>query len=98
MIFRLTNYMLRRVYGMNREEGLPEIVAAGLIVYRKNPESVSPNRYQYLLMQHVGFSNHWTPPKGHVDPGENTMEAAIRETEEEAGLKSTDLEIVPRQA
>lgn len=31
---------------------------------------------------------HWTPPKGHVDPGESDMETAIRETEEEAGLKA----------
>lgn len=37
---------------------------------------------------------HWTPPKGHVDPGESDMETAFRETEEEAGLKSQDIRVV----
>lgn len=31
---------------------------------------------------------------GHVDPGENDLQAAFRETEEEAGLKEEDLAVV----
>lgn len=31
---------------------------------------------------------------GHLDPGEDEMTAAIRETEEEAGLKQADLRIL----
>ena len=34
---------------------------------------------------------HWTPPKGHVDPGENVQQTAFRETVEESGLEETDL-------
>ena len=38
-------------------------------------------------------SHHWTPPKGHIDPGENAMEAALRETREESGLEAPMLTI-----
>lgn len=54
--------------------------AAGFIVYRRVPE------IEYLLMQASYSNNHWTPPKGHVDPGETDYETALRETREEAGL------------
>ena len=39
---------------------------------------------------------HWTPPKGHVDPGENDMTTALRETKEEAGLDKSDLKIMEK--
>lgn len=29
----------------------------------------------------------WTPPKGHVEPGETQMEAAVREAKEETGFE-----------
>ena len=38
-----------------------------------------------LLIQHVGL-NRWLQPGGHVDAGENPLQAAIRESLEEAGL------------
>ena len=31
----------------------------------------------------------WTPPKGRIDAGEDTMEAALREAREEAGLEAS---------
>ncbi len=34
-------------------------------------------------------SGHWVFPKGHIDPGESKLEAALREVEEEAGLHVT---------
>ena len=34
-----------------------------------------------------------TPPKGHLDPGEDDMTAALRETKEEAGLGSHQLKV-----
>ena len=37
---------------------------------------------------------HWTFPKGHVDNGETDLEAAIRETKEEAGLNFDDFELI----
>ena len=63
--------------------------AAGLVVFRRVPE------IQYLLMQHSYGKKHWTPPKGHVDPGESDYQTALRETEEEAGLTEQALKIIP---
>lgn len=38
-----------------------------------------------LLLCHVTHTAHWDIPKGMQDPGETTLEAAIRELREEAG-------------
>ncbi len=40
-----------------------------------------------LLINHVNGS--WVFPKGHVDPGEEHLQTAIREVEEEAGISTT---------
>ncbi|KAJ8977489.1 hypothetical protein NQ317_001772 [Molorchus minor] len=56
-------------------------VAAGFVIFRRMCEKV-----EYLLLQTSYGIHHWTPPKGHVDPGETEMLTALRETEEEAGL------------
>jgi bis(5'-nucleosidyl)-tetraphosphatase len=46
----------------------------------------------FLLMEH---KNRWDLPKGHVDPGETDMEAALRELEEETGFAEDELLIDP---
>ena len=56
--------------------------AAGMMVFRRHRNTI-----QYLMMKASYGSKHWTPPKGHVDPGEDLLQTAIRETEEESGLK-----------
>ncbi len=33
----------------------------------------------------IVFGDHWTLPKGHIDPGESPLEAALREVAEESG-------------
>lgn len=40
-----------------------------------------------LLLKHKSGS--WVFPKGHIDPGETPLEAALREVEEEAGVKAS---------
>ena len=40
-----------------------------------------------LLLCHVTNTNRWDIPKGMQDPGENTLEAAMRELHEEAGVR-----------
>lgn len=65
------------------------IRAAGLIIFRR-----LSNDIQYLMMQTSYGEHHWTPPKGHVDPGENDMQTALRETEEEAGLRESDFKLM----
>ncbi|KAI1713522.1 NUDIX domain-containing protein [Ditylenchus destructor] len=66
-----------------------EIVrAAGLLIYRRTG-SVN----EYLLLQASYEPHHWTPPKGHVDPGEDEWTAALREVKEEASIDSSNLDI-----
>ncbi|KOB65136.1 Diadenosine tetraphosphatase, partial [Operophtera brumata] len=55
--------------------------AAGLVIFRNVNQVV-----QYLMLQTSYGEHHWTPPKGHVDPGESDWVTALRETKEEAGL------------
>lgn len=51
------------------------------------------NQSQVLLTQHS--SNHyWGFPKGHVDPGQNIKEAALREVKEEGGVEAEVIEKV----
>ena len=66
--------------------------AAGLIVFRCLQGSRAG--IQYLLLQTSYGRHHWTPPKGHVDPGESDLQTAVRETEEESGLHADSLEIL----
>ena len=39
-----------------------------------------------LLLQHA--SGTWVFPKGHIDAGESALDAALREVEEEAGVRA----------
>ncbi|EFO16047.2 bis(5'-nucleosyl)-tetraphosphatase [Loa loa] len=62
--------------------------AAGMLIYRHNA-----GRIEYLLLQASYPPYHWTPPKGHVDPGEDEWLAALRETSEEAGITADNLDV-----
>ncbi len=66
--------------------------SAGIIIFRREEGEV-----QFLLIKNAEHG-HWDFPKGHIDAGENEMQAALREAREEAGLK--ELKIIPdfRQA
>ena len=68
-----------------------QLRAAGLIIFRRKSFRAP---FEYLLLQTSYGRHHWTPPKGHVDLGESDMETALRETEEEAGLKQDSLNIM----
>lgn len=57
---------------------------AGGIIFRKEK-----NKIQYLLIKDQ--FNNWTIPKGHIESGENTKEAALREIAEETGLKNLEI-------
>jgi len=36
---------------------------------------------------HAPYAGYWAFPGGHIDPGEHTAEAAVRELDEETGLR-----------
>jgi bis(5'-nucleosidyl)-tetraphosphatase len=54
-------------------------LSAGVVVVRRDDGG-----WLYLLLRAY---NYWDFPKGKVDPGENPLQAAQREAEEEAGIK-----------
>ena len=51
---------------------------------------VNSNRTKVLLVHHVNLSK-WLQPGGHADGDENIMRVALREAEEETGLKRLSL-------
>lgn len=61
-------------------------VVAGCIVYR---ETESGTRF-LLLYRRGGY---WNFPKGHFEIGEDALQTALRETEEETGIASNDLKV-----
>lgn len=52
--------------------------SAGIIFYNKKTQKV--------LLAHATETSYWGIPKGHIDPGEDAITAAIRETKEEIGF------------
>ena len=66
--------------------------AAGLVIFRLK-DGASVGSAEWLLLQTSYGEHHWTPPKGHVDPGEDDITAALRETHEEAGLDQTQYKV-----
>lgn len=69
---------------MFKKPAIQEVVrepTAGGIVFRMSQDQKD---IEILLIQ--DSKGRWTIPKGHIEPGENAKETAIREIGEEAGL------------
>jgi 8-oxo-dGTP diphosphatase len=60
----------------------PEILAAGGVVWRRGDDG----RLEFAVVYRPKYDD-WTLPKGKLDPGETFEEAALREVEEETGLR-----------
>jgi 8-oxo-dGTP diphosphatase len=61
----------------------PEVLAAGGIVHRRRGGALE------VLVIHRPEYEDWTLPKGKLDPGETPEQAAVREVEEETGIRCT---------
>jgi 8-oxo-dGTP diphosphatase len=59
------------------------IRAAGGVVWRREPGPGGP----HVLLVHRPKYDDWTLPKGKLEPGEDDAAAAVREVEEETGLR-----------
>ncbi len=59
----------------------PAVVAAGAICWRKEQ-----GQLEVLLIHRPRYTD-WSWPKGKIDPGETTPECAVREVEEEVGIR-----------
>jgi len=60
-----------------------EVKAAGGVVWRRAGDTVA------IAIAHRPRYDDWSLPKGKLDPGESWEEAALREVEEEIGLRCT---------
>lgn len=65
-------------------EGMKE--AAGFLLMMRGPNP------QFLLMQHA---DRWDLPKGHAEEGEDILQTALRETEEESGVPASAIDVDP---
>lgn len=68
---------------------MKEDAAYGVIVFYIENEGVLNSEIQFLILKQI--QGHWSFPKGHADEGETKLETAIRELEEESGLKGVEL-------
>ena len=57
--------------------------SAGFLIFHRRPGGAAPDDLRYLLLD---YGRHWDFAKGHVDPGETDLEAAVRELREETGI------------
>ena len=60
------------------------IEAAGCLLFCRYPAPL------FLLMRHA---HRWDLPKGHAEPGEDALQTALRETEEETGVSAQRIDI-----
>lgn len=58
--------------------------SAGVVLYRDTPSG----KRLFLLLD---YGRHWDYPKGHVEHGEDDTAAALRELEEETGIREVKL-------
>lgn len=65
--------------------------AGGIIIKEENGQ-------KFVLLIYRKKENDWSFPKGHVEPGEEIRKTALREIEEETGLKTEIVkELVPNE-
>jgi len=67
--------------------------SAGVIVFRIESGTAGlSSRRRFLLLD---YGKHWDFPKGHLEKGEDDRTAALRELEEETGIRPDEVELLP---
>ena len=69
------------------KEKITREISAGFIVYRQTQEGP-----KFLVLYHG--HNYWNFPKGKIESEEGSLDAALRETQEETGLGKKDIRII----
>lgn len=64
---------------------MPVEKSAGAVVFHRE----ASGKIEYLLLKHD--EKYWNFPKGHIEKGEKLEEAALREVQEETGLKDVKI-------
>ncbi len=74
----------KKKYNIETKEMNQKETSAGAVIYR-----LKDGVPHYLLLHYP--SGHWEFAKGHIEEGENQEQAALREIEEETGIKDLTL-------
>ncbi|MFH0749253.1 MAG: NUDIX domain-containing protein [Candidatus Bathyarchaeota archaeon] len=64
--------------------------SAGAVIFSRTGD----NRRLYLLLHYLFKGDYWDFPRGNLEPGECSLDAAKREIEEETGLIDSDLKFI----
>jgi 8-oxo-dGTP pyrophosphatase MutT (NUDIX family) len=81
---------------MKKNKPLKREFSAGGVVYRKLKTKNSKLKTEWLICKHSGYKK-WVFPKGLIDKGETSEETALREVEEETGVKAKIMEKIPEK-
>jgi len=65
-----------------KKENILRVFSAGGVVFKKEDNKT------YFLLIKPAKTDRWQFPKGLIDKGESTLETALREVEEEGGVKA----------
>ena len=68
--------------------------SAGGAVFRKRKTKSAKRKTEWLVCKHSGYHK-WVLPKGLIDEGEKAEETAVREVEEECGIKTKIIAKIP---
>lgn len=66
-------------------------ISAGIIIYKREKDRDGEIDTKYLLLYHGG--GYWNFPKGKLEAGERSYDAALREVAEETGIPPRSLNV-----
>jgi len=70
---------------------MPREISAGIIIYKREKDRDGKVETKYLLLYHG--NGYWNFPKGKLEKGELSYQAAFREVAEETGIPSKSLRL-----